>query len=659
MAATMKPYRIASEDDTCLMIHHDGEDRPFKVAKKGLSKATLERIQRFAQGGEVQPEEEVEPEPLTPAPEPQKAAPPPAPAKTQPPDQAPAAKPSAFQDAIRAAGTGGAPVELQAPDGTLARIGNWVSRTLGEMSAHQTKQNQEQTERDRAQQRTTDANMGAAMAGPAQALQEMSAHQTGMNQYLTDRDRAQQAATARTMGEAIGGISIPQGPRGAEMAELQRRGLVAPPAPPPAVGGPPALGGPDVQEPSAEQLAGLGITNTQGPSGELQTRVAGAPPPTPGAVAPGVIDVHAAPGGQAPFQPDPNTELAVQGINEQAQAAADLAAKKVEIQDRWIAARQALADRADKMLAEHRARGDQLFRDVLDAKIDPNRHWQGMGVAGKVSSVIGMILGGLGASGTGGRNLAVELLERNIGQDLEAQRAELGKKQNLLSHHLQAGRDLQSALELARADKRDMFAAELERAAMANGGPEALARAKILSGQARQQSELARREVALKELGAQMAMAAKMKAGMEDMTERAVQLPTGGVIVARSKEAAEKAAGLVGDYFKARAALDELVAFRKKFGSEKIPGEELAAASVIALRLQSAIRKEGGFGALDAGSSAFLDKLVSGDPGAYGHQLARYQALGRDMERSFQYGLRPLLQVGTTQTSKTPGLRKE
>lgn len=47
----MKPYKLHAEDDKSFDIEHDGAR--FKVAKKGLSKATLAKIQKYAMGGEV------------------------------------------------------------------------------------------------------------------------------------------------------------------------------------------------------------------------------------------------------------------------------------------------------------------------------------------------------------------------------------------------------------------------------------------------------------------------------------------------------------------------------------------------------------------------------------------------------------------------------
>jgi hypothetical protein len=97
------------------------------------------------------------------------------------------------------------------------------------------------------------------------------------------------------------------------------------------------------------------------------------------------------------------------------------------------------------------AKQDALANDIANGKIDGNRWWDSRDTGQKVSATIGMILGGIGAGMTGGPNQALEIIQNAISRDMEAQKANLGKKQSLLSMYVQQGHDVQDAMKLAAA----------------------------------------------------------------------------------------------------------------------------------------------------------------------------------------------------------------
>jgi hypothetical protein len=88
-----------------------------------------------------------------------------------------------------------------------------------------------------------------------------------------------------------------------------------------------------------------------------------------------------------------------------------------------------------------------------------------------------MILSGFGAGLAGQENLAIKMLNQAIDRDIDAQKANLGKKQSLLQYNLQQTGNLKDAMEVTKANMLGVNAARLKQAAAAAKDPIAKARA--------------------------------------------------------------------------------------------------------------------------------------------------------------------------------------
>lgn len=231
--------------------------------------------------------------------------------------------------------------------------------------------------------------------------------------------------------------------------------------------------------------------------------------------------------------------------------------------------RQALATQFQQRLANNQAQADKVFDQIQAGRIDPNRLWNSQSTAGKVVSSISIILGGIGAGLTRGPNYALQVIDKATDQDIEAQKAELGKKENLLNHYMQQGNSLMAAHSLAKADLLDIASAQMQKTAAQYQGQKAAADAQIASGQLRQQAAVLRqqgteRELQIKQgqlgMQQQVQQAAAFKELMkgvqggggfdrrvlempafEKFRERAVDLPDGTVGFATDKTEADKA----------------------------------------------------------------------------------------------------------------------
>ncbi len=156
------------------------------------------------------------------------------------------------------------------------------------------------------------------------------------------------------------------------------------------------------------------------------------------------------------------------------------------------------SQRLERTIAEHQARGDQLYSDVLTAKVNPNSLWESRTTGQRVGASIGIILSGIGQGLAGGPNMALSILERAIDRDIDAQKTNLAKGENALAMHMQRGRDLQSAMSLVKADARDAVAAQLEMVAAKFADPKAAALAQTQIVALRSKSAEDRQTAAIK-----------------------------------------------------------------------------------------------------------------------------------------------------------------
>ena len=123
---------------------------------------------------------------------------------------------------------------------------------------------------------------------------------------------------------------------------------------------------------------------------------------------------------------------------------------------------------------------ESFIQDIKDEHIDPNHYLGSKSSLGKGMTAIGLILGGLGSGG--GPNQALGFLQKQIDNDIDSQKAQLGKKQTLLSMNLQQYKNMQDAEQMTRMQMHDLFKSKLEEIGAANKGTIAGERAKQASG---------------------------------------------------------------------------------------------------------------------------------------------------------------------------------
>lgn len=123
--------------------------------------------------------------------------------------------------------------------------------------------------------------------------------------------------------------------------------------------------------------------------------------------------------------------------------------------------------------------------DIQNGYIDPNKYWtgdsQGNGGHSRVATAIGMILAGFNP--TNRPNAAIELLKHQMEMNIDAQKQNLGAKQNLLTANLAQFHNIKDATDMTRMMQSDIVSNQLLQAAATAKTPMAAAAAKQAAGQ--------------------------------------------------------------------------------------------------------------------------------------------------------------------------------
>lgn len=109
------------------------------------------------------------------------------------------------------------------------------------------------------------------------------------------------------------------------------------------------------------------------------------------------------------------------------------------LEEQIAAERKRLHDELDSYKGWRRdkaAKLDKMEQDALAGKIDPKHFWSSKSTPQRILAAIALGLGAAGAALTHGQNHALELIQSAIKDDIDAQRAELGKKTTLYSEAL-------------------------------------------------------------------------------------------------------------------------------------------------------------------------------------------------------------------------------
>lgn len=175
----------------------------------------------------------------------------------------------------------------------------------------------------------------------------------------------------------------------------------------------------------------------------------------------------------------------VQGATEMGKAVGDLGKAKAVALEQDVARKQDISQAYQKSFQQLDGERKAHISDIQHGYIDPDQYWKGNangnGSHSKIAAGIGMILAGFNP--TSRPNAAMEFLNHQMDRNIDAQKANLGAKHNLLMANLQQFKNLQDATDMTRVMQADVIKNQLEQAAATAASPMAAAAAKTAVGQ--------------------------------------------------------------------------------------------------------------------------------------------------------------------------------
>ena len=167
------------------------------------------------------------------------------------------------------------------------------------------------------------------------------------------------------------------------------------------------------------------------------------------------------------------------GIYGQAKAEGALGQAEAGALDQSIISQKQQMDDFHKHYANLDNEYNNFIQDYKNQHIDPRHYLSSMGTGQKIGTAIGLILGGL----AGPDNAPLQFLNKQISYDIEAQKAEMDKRQNLLSANLRQFGNLRDASAMTHTMQLGIVADQLKKAAAQAASPMAKARAMQAAGQ--------------------------------------------------------------------------------------------------------------------------------------------------------------------------------
>lgn len=193
-------------------------------------------------------------------------------------------------------------------------------------------------------------------------------------------------------------------------------------------------------------------------------------------------------------QAAPNPIEGFPGYNEQktgilgaAQAESQYAKEAAAKYHQAVVNEQAVQQELKKGLADKMKDIEAVTQDIRQAHINPNHYQESMTTGDKVRTTIGLLLGGIGSGILKGKNPAEEYLNKQIERDIDAQKANIGNKHNLLTALEHQYKDKMVAEDMFRAIRANTISHQINEAAMKSKSPMAMSNAQMAIGKLQEQ----------------------------------------------------------------------------------------------------------------------------------------------------------------------------
>lgn len=170
------------------------------------------------------------------------------------------------------------------------------------------------------------------------------------------------------------------------------------------------------------------------------------------------------------------------GLGQEAQASGQSGKMEADIAQKNLDAMQAIHQDSLNKYNDLSNHFNATLEDVKNGHIDPNHYMENKSALGKVSTAIGLILGGIGGGLLHQENPALKFLNSQMERDVEAQKQNLGKNETVLSAYMHQFGNLRDAEQMTMATQKGIYATQLEKVAAQQKDPMAQARLNQVAG---------------------------------------------------------------------------------------------------------------------------------------------------------------------------------
>jgi hypothetical protein len=258
-----------------------------------------------------------------------------------------------------------------------------------------------------------------------------------------------------------------------------------------------------------------------------------------------------------------------QGTLMQAQASAEAAKQQAQVYDQQMQELQkteaARKLQADAVMADI----NKIQNDVMTQKIDPTRVWSNMSTGNRVLAGISIFLGGVAGGMQGTENRALGIIQDAVNKDIDSQKADIGKKQNMLSLNMAKYNNINDAAAATKAQLLSITQAQINQSAAKMGSKQALASAQVANAQIDLQKAQLINQISTSQAAAQK-MAAPEGLSLQDaqtlpenIRERIVPLPSGKFTVVINKDDVKPIKDAYQAYAEAKPLLNRVKQFMK------------------------------------------------------------------------------------------------
>lgn len=258
--------------------------------------------------------------------------------------------------------------------------------------------------------------------------------------------------------------------------------------------------------------------------------------------------------------------------------------------------------------------------------LDYNRVWHNMGIPGKIMSVLGMVIGGMGA-GRDGENPAVQVLNDLTERDIRQQQDDLGKKKTALDGFVKQYGSVEDGMKALRLEMNAMTAAKIQQIGAKYASPEIQGRLQQLSNSLIQKDipqlqSLSTSETLRKNAGAGGDYLSGLRVLNPEMAKEVESRYIPGIGMAQVPISEQNRSHIT-----ARLDLDNKLKALQEFATENAGSVDPSVrnrGAALAADVQDAVRSAKGLGVFREGEQGFVEKMISSDPTKF---FAEYRTL--------------------------------